>query len=125
MLDFELNFPNKCSVLYNRVTDSLNTDRHSISYSKFQAGSTIITADCKKSESNSFMQIEQRGHLEIHMRFSAALPEPINIIIIGVTAGSIEIDYDRRVTTHYNFLKIYSNYHCHYIQEIWYHRNSC
>ena len=103
VLDFELNFPNKCSVLYNRVTDSLNTDRHSISYSKFQAGSTIITADCKKSETNSFMQIEQRGHLEIHMRFSAALPEPINIIIIGVTAGSIEIDYDRRVTTHYNF----------------------
>ena len=49
------------------------------------------------------MQIEQRGHLEIHMRFSEALPQPINIIIIGVTVGSIEIDYDRRVTTHYNF----------------------
>ena len=53
------------------------------------------------------MQIEQRGHLEIHMHFSEPLPEPINIIIIGVTAGSIEIYYDRRVTTHYNFLKIY------------------
>ena len=41
------------------------------------------------------------------MRFSEPLPEPINIIIIGVTAGSIEIDYDRRVTTHYNFKNIY------------------
>ena len=103
VLDFELNFPNKCSVLYNRVIESFNTDRHSISYSKFGSGLSIITADCKKSETNSFMQIEQRGHLEIHMRFSEALPEPINIIIIGVTAGSIEIDYDRRITTHYNF----------------------
>ena len=53
------------------------------------------------------MQIEERGHLEIHMRFSEPLPEPINIIIIGETAGSIEIDYDRWVTTYYNFKNIY------------------
>ena len=114
MLDFELNFPNKCSVLYKRIIDSLNSDRHSISYSKFGSGATIITADCKKSDDDSFMQIEQRGHLEIHMHFSEALVAPINIIIIGLTVGSIEVDYDRRITTHFNFLKIYSNYqHLH------------
>ena len=49
------------------------------------------------------MQIEERGHLEIHMRFSEPLPEPINIIFIGLTVGSIEVDYDRQVTTYYNF----------------------
>ena len=102
-LDFELTFPNKCSVLYKRVTDSMNTDSNSITYSKFGSGATIITADCKNSETNSIMQIERRGHLEIHMRFSEALPNPINIIIIGLTVGSVEVDYDRRVTTHYNF----------------------
>ena len=103
MLDFELKFPNKCSALYKRVTDSMNTDRHSITYSKFGSGATIITADCKNSETNSIMQIEKRGRLEIHMRFSEALDEAINVIIIGLTVGSIEVDYDRRITTHYNF----------------------
>ena len=103
VMDFELNFPNKYTSLYKRVIDSLNSNRHSISHSKFGSGATIITADCKNSENNSFMQIEKHGHLEIHVRFSEALPEPINIIIIGVTAGSIEVDYDRRVSTHYNF----------------------
>merc|ERR1711895_289627 len=93
-LDFELTFPNKCSVLYNRVIDSMNTDRNSITYSKFGSGATIITADCKNSETNSIMQIERRGHLEIHMWFSATLPNPINIIIIGLTVGSVEIDFD-------------------------------
>ena len=103
VMDFELNFPNKYTSLYRRVIDSMNSDRHSISHSKFGSGMTIITADCKNSENNSFMQIEKHGHLEIHARFSEPLPEPINIIIIGVTTGSIEIDYDRRVSTHYNF----------------------
>ena len=107
VLEFEVTFPNKYSALYKRVIDSWSTDRHSISYNKFGSGASIITADCKKSETNSFMQIEEQGHLEIHIRFSEALPEPINIIIIGVTAGSIEIDYDRRVTTHYNLKNIY------------------
>ena len=102
-LDFELTFPNKCSVLYNRVIDSMTTDRNSITYSKFGSGATIITADCKISETNSIMQIERRGHLEIHIRFSAALLAAINVIIIGLTVGSVEIDYDHRVTTHYNF----------------------
>ena len=102
-MDFELNFPNKYTSLYKRVIDSLNSDRHSISHSKFGSGMTIITADCKDSENNSFMQIEKHGHLEIHARFSEPLAEPINIIIIGVTTGSIEVDYDRQVTTQYNF----------------------
>ena len=59
VLDFELNFPNKCSVLYKRVIDSLESDRHSITYSKFGSGASIITADCKKSDDESFMQIEK------------------------------------------------------------------
>ena len=103
VMDFELNFPNKYTSLYKRVIDSLNSNRHSISHSKFGSGATIITADCKNSENNSFMQIEKHGHLEIHMRFSEPLAEAINIIIIGVTAGSIEADFERRVSTHYNF----------------------
>ena len=103
VLDFELTFPNKCSVLYKRVADSMNTDRNSITYSKFGSGATIITADCKNSDTNSFMQIEKHGRLEIHMRFSEALAEPINVIIIGLTVGSIEVDSDRHVSTHYNF----------------------
>ena len=103
VMDFELNFPNKYTSLYKRVIDSLNSNRHSISHSKFGSGATIITADCKNSENNSFMQIEKHGHLEIHMRFSEPLAEAINIIIIGVTAGSIETDFERRVSTHYNF----------------------
>ena len=49
------------------------------------------------------MQIEKHGHLEIHMRFSEALTEAINVIIIGLAVGCVEVDYDRRVSTHYNF----------------------
>ena len=71
-----------------------NTDRNSITYSKFGSGATIITADCKNSDTNSFMQIEKHGHIKIHMRFSEALAEPINVIIIGLTVGSIEVDSD-------------------------------
>ena len=102
MLDFELNFPNKCSVLYKRVIDSLNSDRHSILHLKFGSGATIITADCKNSENNSLMQIEKHGHLEIHMRLSKTLTEAINVIIIGLTVGCVEVDYDQLVSTHYN-----------------------
>jgi len=103
VMEFELNFPNKYTSLYTRIIDSMNSDRHLISHSKFGSGMTIITADCKDSENNSFMQIEKHGYLEIHARFSEPLPEPINVIIIGVTSGSIEVDYDGRVSTHYNF----------------------
>ena len=103
VMEFELNFPNKYTSLYTRIIDSMNSDRHLISHSKFGSGMTIITADCKDSENNSFMQIEKHGYLEIHARFSVPLPEPINVIIIGVTSGSIEVDYDGRVSTHYNF----------------------
>ena len=103
VMEFELNFPNKYTSLYTRIIDSMNSDKHLISHSKFGSGMTIITADCKDSENNSFMQIEKHGYLEIHARFSVPLPEPINVIIIGVTSGSIEVDYDGRVSTHYNF----------------------
>ena len=102
VMEFELNFPNKYTSLYTRIIDSMNSNRHLISHSKFGSGMTIITADCKDSENNSFMQIEKHGHLEIHARFSEPLPEPINVIIIGVTSGSIEVDYDGRLSTHYN-----------------------
>ena len=107
-MDFEVTFPNKYSALHKRVTDSLNSDRHSISYSKFGSGATIITADCKNSDTNSFMQIEKHGNLKIHMRFSEALAEPINVIIIGLTVGSIEVDFDHRIT-HFNFFLIVLN----------------
>ena len=103
VMDFEVTFPNKYLALYKRATDSLNSDRHSISYSKFGSGASIITADCKNSDTNSFMQIEKHGHLEIHMQFSEALAEPINVIIIGFSSGSIEVHSDRRVITHFNF----------------------
>merc|ERR1712121_17794 len=101
VMEFELNFPNKYTSLYTRIIDSMNSDRHLISHSKFGSGMTIITADCKDSENNLFMQIEKHGYLEIHERFSVPMPEPINVIIIGVTSGSIEVDYDGRVSTHY------------------------
>ena len=103
VMEFELNFPNKYTSLYTRIIDSMNSDRHLISHSKFGSGMTIITANCKDSENNLFMQIEKHGHLEILARFSEPLPEAINVIIIGVTSGSLEVDYDGRVSTHYNF----------------------
>ena len=103
VLNTEVSFTNKYSGLYKRVTEAMKTKDHSISYKNFAAGATIITVDCQNSETNNLLQIEKRGHLEIHLRFSAALPRPINIIILGSTVGSIEIDSDRRVLTHYNF----------------------
>ena len=82
VMEFELNFPNKYTSLYTRIIDSMNSDRHLISHSKFGSGMTIITADCKDSENNSFMQIEKHGHLEIHMWFSESLPKAIFLIIM-------------------------------------------
>ena len=100
-----MGFPNKYSVLYKRVTDTINSKRNSISYSKFAHGASIISVDCQNNDNDndSLFQIEKRGHLEINMRFSEALAETINIHIIGRTLGSLEIDYDRRVSVHYNF----------------------
>ena len=103
VIDYEVGFPNKYSVLYKRVTDTINSKRHSISYSKFASGASILSVDCQNNDNDSLFQIEKRGHLEIHMRFSEALAETINIIIIGRTLGSIEIDYERRISIHYNF----------------------
>ena len=103
MLDSDVSFTNKYSALYQRSTDALRTKAHSIPFGHFNTGRTIITVDCQNSETNSIMQIEKRGRLEIHMKFSAPLAEAINIIILGTTVGSVELDKDRRVTTHYNY----------------------
>ena len=105
IIDYEVGFPNKYSVLYKRVTDTINSKRNSISYSKFGHGASIISVDCQNNDNDndSLFQIEKRGHLEINMRFSEALAETINIHIIGRTLGSFEIDYERRVSVHYNF----------------------
>merc|ERR1712121_611985 len=81
VMEFELNFPNKYTSLYTRIIDSMNSDRHLISHSKFGSGMTIIMADCKDSENNSFMQIEKHGYLEIHERFSVPMSEPINVYL--------------------------------------------
>ena len=103
IIDYEVSFPHKYSVLYKRVIDAINSENHSLTYSKFASGATIISVDCQNNDNDSLFQIEKRGHLEIHMRFSEVLPDSINIIIIGRTLGSIEIDYERRVSIHYNF----------------------
>ena len=111
VIDYEVGFPNKYSVLYKRVTDTINSKRNSISYSKFAYGASIISVDCQNNDNDndSLFQIEKQGHLEINMRFSEALAETINIHIIGRTLGSLEIDYERRVSVHYNFKKnVYS-----------------
>ena len=107
IIDYEVGFPNKYSVLYKRVTDTINSKRNSISYSKFAHGASIISVDCQNNDNDndSLFQIEKRGLLEINMRFSEALAETINIHIIGRTLGSLEIDYERRVSVHYNLKK--------------------
>ena len=105
IIDYEVGFPNKYSVLYKRVTDTINSKKNSISYSKFAHGASIISVDCQNNDNDndSLFQIEKRGHLEINMRFSEALAETINIHIIGRTLGNLEIDYERRVSVHYKF----------------------
>merc|ERR1711895_212734 len=35
IIDYEVGFPNKYLVLYKRVTDTINSEHHSLSYSKF------------------------------------------------------------------------------------------
>ena len=103
LLDSETSFVDKFSTLYMRVVDALKSKSHSISYKEFREGLSIIAVDCKNSDTNSIIQLERRGHLEVNMRFSNPLPDAINIIIIGTTVGSVEIDSERRVSTHYNY----------------------
>ena len=67
VLNTEVSFTNKYSGLYKRVTEAMRTKDHSISYKNFAAGATIITVDCQNSETNNLLQIEKRGHLEIHL----------------------------------------------------------
>ena len=105
VLDSEVTFGNtkKYSCLFKRVINALKTNKHSISYDNFNSGYTIISVDCQNSETNSIIQIERQGLLEIHLKFSQALVNTINIMVIGETVGSVEIDSERRVSTHYNY----------------------
>ena len=103
VLDSDVSFPSKYSTLYKRVTDAMRTKKHSLSFSQFGAGRCILSVDCQNSETDSILQLEKRGHLEINMRFAGALAENMNIIIIGCTLGSIQIDSDWRITTHFNY----------------------
>ena len=103
VLDSEISFLNKYASLFKRTIDAIQTKSHSISYDNFDNGYTIISVDCQNSDTNTVMQLERRGKLEIHMRFSQPLDETINIIIIGSSNGTVEIDSERRVSTHYNY----------------------
>ena len=60
IIDYEVGFPNKYSVLYKRVTDTINSKRNSISYSKFAHGASIISVDCQNNDNDndSLFQIE-------------------------------------------------------------------
>ena len=103
VLDSEISFTNKYASLFKRTIDAIQSKNHSIDYDTFDNGYTIISVDCQNSDTNTVMQLERRGHLEVHMRFSQPLPESINIIIIGSSNGSVEVDSERRVSTHYNY----------------------
>ena len=80
-----------------------NSKSHAISYNYFGNGYTIISVDCKNSNTQGVLQLEKFGHLNIYMKLAEALVNPINIIIIGYTSGSLEIDNDRRIYTHFNY----------------------
>ena len=103
VLDSEISFTNKYASLFKRTIDALQSKSHSINYDNFDNGYTIISVDCQNSDTNTVMHLERRGKLEIQMRFSQPLDDAINIIIIGVSNGTVEIDSGRRVTTHYNY----------------------
>ena len=103
VLDSEISFTNKYASLFKRTIDAIQSKNHSIDYDTFDNGYTIISVDCQNSDTNTVMQLERRGHLEVHMRFSQPLAESINIIIIGSSNGSVEVDSERRVSTHYNY----------------------
>ena len=103
VLDCEISFTNKYVTLLKRTLDAIRTKHNSLDYNTFNNGYTIISVDCQNSDTNTAIQLERRGHLEVHMRFSQPLPESINIIIIGSTNGSVEVDSERRVSTHYNY----------------------
>ena len=103
VLDSEISFLNKYASLFKRTIDAIQSKSHSINYDNFDNGYTLISVDCQNSDTNTVMQLERRGKLEIHMRFSRPLDEAINIIIIGSSNGTVEIDSERRVSTHYNY----------------------
>ena len=103
VLDSEISFTNKYSSLFKRTIDAIQSKSHSIDYDRFNNGYTLISVDCQNSDTNTVMHLERRGKLEIHMRFSQPLDEAINIIIIGSSNGTVEIDSERRVSTHYNY----------------------
>ena len=105
MLECDVKFPTKYATLYNRVLRSMDDPSliHSINYQDFANGLTIISIDLSNSKTNSLLQLEQRGHLDIAMEFGTPLASAINIFVIGFTVGTLEIDFDRRVSTHYNY----------------------
>ena len=103
VLDSEISFTNKYASLFKRTIDAIQSKHHSINYDNYDNGYTIISVDCQNSDTNTVMHLERRGKLEIQMRFSQPLDEAINIIIIGVSNGTVEIDSERRVSTHYNY----------------------
>ena len=103
VLDTEISFTNKYASLFKRSIDAIHSKNHSLDYDLFNGGYTIIAVDCQNSDTNTVMQLERRGHLEVHMKFSRPLDESINIIIIGLSHGTVEIDSERRVSTHYNY----------------------
>ena len=103
VLDSEISFTNKYSSLFKRTIDAIQSKSHSIDYDRFSNGYTLISVDCQNSDTNTVMHLERRGKLEVYMRFSQPLDEAINIIIIGSSNGTVEIDSERRVSTHYNY----------------------
>ena len=103
VLDSEISFTNKYGSLFKRTIDAIQSKTHSINYDRFDNGYTLISVDCQNSDTNTVMHLERRGKLEIYMRFSQPLDEAINIIIIGSSNGTVEIDSERRVSTHYNY----------------------
>ena len=105
MLESDVKFPSKYATLYNRVLRSMEDPSiiHSINYTDFSKGLSIFSVDLSNSKTNSLLQLEQRGHLDITMEFGTPLANAINIFVIGFTVGTLEIDFDRRITTHYNY----------------------
>ena len=105
MLESDVKFPSKYATLYNRVLRSMEDPSiiHSINYADFSKGLSIFSVDLSNSKTNSLLQLEQRGHLDITMEFGTPLANAINIFVIGFTVGTLEIDFDRRITTHYNY----------------------
>ena len=105
MLECDVKFPSKYATLYNRVLRSMEDPSivHSISYTDFSNGLSIISVDLSNSKTNSLLQLEQRGHLDIALEFGTPLTSAINVFVIGFTVGTLEVDFERRISTHYNY----------------------